>query len=104
LSRNTHILKKTNNIAARKTQTQVKTIRIYNEIKFLYRKKKQLNNELYKTHIKAANTWKQTWNTIEQSINQKLQNEMKGIYKNQQKMIHNLTKMQTKDITQEYKN
>jgi hypothetical protein len=66
-----HIRALTHNIAAKKTQT----LRMKNEIKFLYKKKQQLNKELCYIHIQSANTWKYTWNNIEKSINQKLQND-----------------------------
>jgi hypothetical protein len=34
------------------TQKKVQTIRIKDEIKFLYMKKEKLNNDLYKMHLK----------------------------------------------------
>jgi hypothetical protein len=51
----------TNNEAAKGTQTQAQTLQIKNEIKFLYKKKQQLNTQLYHTHIHNANIWQQTW-------------------------------------------
>jgi hypothetical protein len=79
----------TNNEAARRTQTQTQTLHIKNEIKFLYKKKQQLNTQLYHAHIQNANTWQHTWNNIEQSINQKLKQEMEKVYlKQQQKIAH----------------
>jgi hypothetical protein len=73
-------------------------LRIKNEIKFLYKKKQQLNRELHHPHIQNANTWKHTWNNTEQSINQKLQGDMKIIHQKQQQM-HNLSKSQTVNKT-----
>jgi hypothetical protein len=69
-------------MAAKETQMQAQTLQIKNEIKFLYKKKQQLNKELYHTHIQNTNTWKSTWNSIEQSVNQKLQEEIKVYTKN----------------------
>jgi hypothetical protein len=64
------------------------------EINFLYKKKQEINKELHYTHIQNANTWKSVWNDIEQSINKKLQEEMKIIYEKQQQKICNLSKLQ----------
>jgi hypothetical protein len=50
------------------------------EIKFIYKKKEQLYKELYYMHIQNAKTWKYTWYNIEESINKKLQNEMKVVH------------------------
>jgi hypothetical protein len=65
----------TNNEAAKKTQTQIS--RIKNEIKFVYKKKQQVNTQLYHTHILNTKTWQQIWSNIEQSINQKLHKKWK---------------------------
>ena len=43
--------------ATQVTQKKVHIIRIKEEIKFLYRKKQKLNNDLYKIHLKAAQEW-----------------------------------------------
>jgi hypothetical protein len=40
--------------AARNTQRKIHSMRIRDEIKFLYKKKQQLNNILYKIHLEAA--------------------------------------------------
>jgi hypothetical protein len=71
-----------NNEAAKKTLSQTHTLRIKNEIKFLYKKKQSLNIQLYHIHIYNANIWQQIWNNIEQSINQKLQVQMKTTTEN----------------------
>jgi hypothetical protein len=84
--------------AAKRTQTQVQTLRIKNEIKFIYRKKQQLNTHLYQTHINNSNIWQQTWDNIERSIEQKLQHEMDKIHKKQQQKINKLMKTQTIQI------
>jgi cobalamin biosynthesis protein CbiD len=93
-----HIKTQTYNIAARKTQIQAQTLRIKNEIKCLYKKIQQINKELYYTHIQSANILKSVWNNIEQSINKKLQEEMKTIYEKQQQKIRNLFKLQKQTI------
>jgi hypothetical protein len=71
----------TNNEAAKKTLIQAETLRIKNEIKFLYIKKQQ-NTQLYRIHIYNANIWQQTWINIYQSINLKLQDGMTKITNN----------------------
>jgi hypothetical protein len=43
-------VKITTSEAANKTQTQAQTLSIRNEIKFLYKKKQQLNTQLYHAH------------------------------------------------------
>jgi hypothetical protein len=52
--------------------------------------------QLHHTHIYNANTRQQTWGNIEQSINQKLQQEMKKVCLKQHK-IANMTKTQITD-------
>jgi hypothetical protein len=76
-----------NNEAAEKILSQTRTLRIKNEITFLYKKKQSLNIQLYHIHIHYANIWQQTWKNIEQSINQKLQVEMKNVHHRQQRKI-----------------
>jgi hypothetical protein len=44
-------------MAAKQTETQTCTLRMKNEINFLYKKKFQLNKQLYTLHINNANTW-----------------------------------------------
>jgi hypothetical protein len=87
----------THNTAAKKTQKQAQPLRIKNEIKFLYRKKQQLNTQLYHKHIQSGNNWQHIWPNIEQSINQKLQREMVEIHKTQQQKIQTLSKTKTTD-------
>jgi hypothetical protein len=59
-----HIIIETNNEALKKTQIQAQTLRIKNEIKFLY-KEKQLNAQLYHNHINNINTWQKICINIE---------------------------------------
>jgi hypothetical protein len=54
--------------------------------KVLIHKKKQLNKELYHSHILNTNIWQQTWANIEQAIHEKLQHEMTRV----QQKISNL--------------
>ena len=57
--------------------------RLKDEIKFLYKKKDELNNDLYSIHLKAAQEWGSTWyvilDSIHDSINQELERSLKSI-------------------------
>ena len=63
------------------TQKKIHTIRLKDEIKFLYKKKEKLNNDLYNTHLKAAQEWGNTWyiilDSIHDSTNQELEQKAK---------------------------
>jgi hypothetical protein len=68
-----------------KIQIQAQTLQIKNEIKFLYKKKQQLNKELYYIHTQNANMWKSIWKNTEESINQKLQKLKQNMKNNSRK-------------------
>ena len=50
--------------AARNTQKKVHNMRIRDEIRFLYEKRQQLNNALYKIHLEAVQDWGNAWYII----------------------------------------
>jgi hypothetical protein len=50
-----------NSPSAKFTQRKTQNLRIEDEIKYLYRKKQQLNHRLYYFHLPLANTWGNTW-------------------------------------------
>jgi hypothetical protein len=58
---------------SRNTQKAATTHRITQEIKFLYKKKCELNEQLYKTHLQCANYWQNSWSCIQNMIQQKLE-------------------------------
>jgi hypothetical protein len=58
-----------------------RTIRIKDEIKFLYRKKELLNQELYNTHLRAAQEWGSAWHIIQDSILESINIIMEKKYK-----------------------
>lgn len=95
-SRYVFIRTRTHIIAAKRTQIK-KTLQIKNEMKFLYKKKQQLNKELYYMYIQNANTWKCTRDKIDQSINQKLQDETKIIHEEQRQKIYFFFKIMKKN-------
>jgi hypothetical protein len=54
--------------AALVTTKKAQTIRIKDEIKFLYKKKEKLKHELYKIHLRTAQEWGNTWHIVHDSI------------------------------------
>jgi hypothetical protein len=58
--------------ASKTTSQKIHIIRIKDEIKFLYKKKQQLNKDLYHIHLKAAQEWGNLWNIVINSINDKV--------------------------------
>jgi hypothetical protein len=54
--------------AACTTQKKIHVMRIKDELRFLYKKKQKLNNDLYKIHLKAAQEWGNSWYFILDSI------------------------------------
>ena len=60
--------------ASRVMQNKIRTIRLKDEIKFLYRGKKKLNMELYYAHLKAAHEWGNSWNIILDSLHESINN------------------------------
>jgi hypothetical protein len=61
--------------AARFTQSKVNTLRIKDEIKFLYMKKDQLNKKLYQAHLKVAQEWGDTWHIIKDYLHNNINND-----------------------------
>ena len=62
-------------------QKKIHTIRLKDEIKFLYKKKEKLNNDLYNIHLKAAQEWGNTWYIILDSIHDSINHELEKKYK-----------------------
>ena len=62
------------------TQQKVTTIRIKDEIKFLYSKKQKLNAQIYHLHLILANNWNGLWQHIQHTIENKLQKEAQSRY------------------------
>jgi len=58
--------------AAKATIVKTQTIKVREEIKFLYMKKQQLNKKLYYLHLNIANTWGNSWCYIRDTIETKL--------------------------------
>ena len=58
------------------TSKKAQTTLIKDKIKFLFKKKDKLNSELYEHHLKAAKEWGRMWQTIHNSVNEKLHHDM----------------------------
>jgi hypothetical protein len=86
--------------AAKQTETQTRTLRMKNEINFLYKKKFQLNKQLYILHINNANTWGNTWHIIAENIDNTLDSIMKVKYNNINSKLNRL-KEENKVYTQQ---
>jgi hypothetical protein len=82
--------------AHRHTQQKITTIRIKDEIRYLYSKKQELNQQIYQLHIALAHTWDKTWPYIYNTIEKKLGRESRAKYRNLDKKLGHLTKTQTK--------
>jgi hypothetical protein len=76
------------------------TIRLNQEIKFLYIKKQKLNDQLCKMHLECTATWKNIWNLIQPTIDRKIQQQMDTYYIYLNKMLNNL---QAKHQQQQHK-
>ena len=78
------------------TQEKIQTIRLKDEIKFLYKQKEKLNNDLYRIHLKAAqergSTWHVSLDSIHESINQEWEKKYKTIEEKLKKLVHTQTK------------
>jgi hypothetical protein len=85
--------------AAHETRKKIHHNRIKDEIKFLYKKKQNLNIELYNAHLKAAHDWGHMWQTIMVSILEKVNHEANNKYKNIHRKLTQLTETQTNNPT-----
>ena len=72
-------------------------MRIKDEIRFLHKKKQQLNNTLYNIHLKAAQEWGSTWYIILNSIIDSTKLEIESKYRIIDNKIKKLSKAQTQN-------
>jgi hypothetical protein len=68
-----------NNPKSERTKKSAICYRINHELKFQYAKK-QLNEQLYKTHLECANLWPTTWLIIQTAIDSNIQSQMERHY------------------------
>jgi len=83
--------------AASFTQTKTHTIRIKDEIRFLYMKKTLLNKSLYIAHLKVAQEWGDTWPLIRDYIHNSINTDMAKKYNTQEKKIKKLENTKNND-------
>jgi hypothetical protein len=83
------------NVREKNTKGTGQYLYIKNEIKFWYKKKQNLNDELHKVHLENANRWKPIWPPIKGNINHSLEFIMKKI-ENLHKKLTNLTQIKHK--------
>jgi hypothetical protein len=75
-----------------RTTTQAIRYRITQEIKFLYRKKQHLNNQLYTGHLKCAQLYNGMWQYIQDIIESKLSGDMDKLYDKLNQKLNALTR------------
>jgi hypothetical protein len=84
-------------MASKITKQKAQYLRIQNEIKFLHKKKQQLNQKLYISHLYNAKFWQNSWFHIEQCITNKLHIELEKKIKNQKSKLHKIRKDKNKE-------
>jgi len=77
------------------TTQKVQILRIKEEIKFLHKKKEQLNRELYTRHLQAAQEWGKAWEIIQESIQESINREMEKKYKTMDEKLKKLIQSQS---------
>jgi len=58
-----------NSVASKYTCTKICTLKIKDEIRFLYVKKQNINQKLYHIHLEFRNTWGNSWSYMDHTIN-----------------------------------
>jgi hypothetical protein len=62
------------------TQKKISSVRIKDEIKFLYKKKDQLKKKLYQVHLELAQEWDTVWHVIREHIDDHINKDMNKKY------------------------
>jgi hypothetical protein len=83
-----------NNRQDRNTLWMATTHQLNQEIKFLHIKKSKLNEQLYEAHLKCAAWWPGTWPSIQDIIDNNLQQEMETHYDTLNKKLDRLQEKQ----------
>ena len=73
-------------------------MRIKDEIKHLYSKKQDLNQQIYHLHLILAHKWDNMWQYIYDQIEEKLSKETKAKYKTLDRKLAHLDKTQNKTL------
>ena len=74
-----HFNTKSHNDRDRKTKLMAVKYRVNQEIKFLYKKKQNLNTGLYKTQLECGEFWQNLWPTIQENIEHTISSIMENI-------------------------
>lgn len=80
--------------AAKFTQRIAQTLRINDELKYLYMKKQQLNHKLYLLILSLANTWGNSQHYIQCVIEDKMPRKIQSKYKTLDNKLHKLSREQ----------
>jgi len=75
---------------------KTQTIRVREEIKFLYMKKQQLNKKLYYLHLNIANARGNSWYYIQDTIEAKLNKLISEKYERLETKLQKLSQEQTR--------
>jgi hypothetical protein len=76
----------------KRTTAQAIRYRINQEIKFLYRKKQLLNQQLYSIHLKCAQYHNGMWQYVQNIIESKLNEDINTLYEKLNRKLDLLTK------------
>ena len=74
--------------------------RITQEIKFLYKKKQHLNQQLYRTHLQNAQQYEGMWQHIQHVIDEQLHKQMENQYQKLNRKLDRLMNSTNKQNTQ----
>jgi hypothetical protein len=88
-----------NNTRSQKTKNTAIRYRINQEQKFLYIKKQQLNEQLYRIHLECAAHWPTTWNLIQATMDNNIHQEMETHYNRLNKKLNRPLQKQLKHST-----
>jgi hypothetical protein len=72
---------------AKRTQKTASKQRIKDEIRFLYCKKQNLNQQLYKLHLHLADTWSSIWPYIQSTIDWNKSHSFEKLHKTRHETI-----------------
>ena len=82
--------------ARKHTQQKIPVIRIKDEIRYLYSKKQELNQQIFHLHLALAHAWGNTWQYIYEGIDEKLGRDTKAKYRILDRKLDHLAKTQNK--------
>jgi hypothetical protein len=84
--------------AHRHTQQKVSILRIKDEIRYLYSKKQNLNQQIYRLHLTLAHTWHNTRQHIYEVTEEELGRETKAKYRTLEQKLDRLEKTQNNTL------